>query len=62
VEVSDGGGDKETRNNTPVNVETPSVAFFEDHHTCRLPIKCRSMRIFEDTTFRFKEFFCKWRF
>jgi hypothetical protein len=61
VEVSD-GGDKVTRNNTPVNVETPSMAFLEDLHTCRLSIKCRNIRIFGGTTFRFKEFFCKWRF
>jgi len=52
AEVADGVAEKGTRNNTSVNVDTPLVAFWEHFHTCTLPIKCRSIRIFGGRAFR----------
>jgi len=62
AEEADGLGDKRLGNNTTVHVETPLVAFMENLHTWRLFFRCRSTRIFGGSSFRLKEFYCKWRF
>jgi len=57
AEEADGLGDKESGNNTSVDVDTLLVAFMEDFHTWGLFIRCTIIRIFGGSAFRLMEFY-----